>query len=142
MEKFEFLEHTADIKFKAYGRTVNEAFENSVGALVSYLSGGEKIADMKKKIITIKGHDYESLLYSLLDELIFLLDAKGFIVSKSEIQVSGFNLKAKLYGDSVKNYSLDHVKAATYAEMHVKKVESKQKNKKISYWEIQAVLDV
>lgn len=141
MKKFEFLEHTADIKFRAYGKTVNEAFENSVLALVSYLSGGEKIKNKKSKMISIKGHDYESLLYSLLDELIFLLDSEGFVVSKSEVRINKFSLKAKLYGDDAKNYGLDHIKAATYAEMHVKKVVSGQA-KGDGYWEIQAVLDV
>jgi SHS2 domain-containing protein len=138
MEKFEFLEHTADIKFRARGKTLNEAFENSVLAMSNYLSGGEKIASKTEKTISLKGHDYESLLYNLLDELVFLLDSEGFVVSKSEIHISGFALKSKLYGDSAKEYGLDHIKAATYAEMYVKKKHSNAKE----YWEIQAVLDV
>lgn len=142
MKKFEFLEHTADIKFRAYGKSVNEAFENSVLAMTSYLSGGEKIVNKKNKTINIKGHDYESLLYKLLDELIFLLDSEGFVVSKSKIQIKGFDLTAKLYGDSSKNYGLEQIKAATYAEMYVKKVRTKQKNKENQYWEIQSVLDI
>ena len=140
MRKFEFLEHTADIKFRAYGKTVNEVFENSVSALTSYLTK-EKISSKKTKIIRVEGNDYESVLYRLLDELLFLLDAEGFVVSKSEIQIKGFSLKAKLYGDYAKNYHLDHIKAATYAEMHIKKVNTKL-GKKTEYWEIQAVLDV
>jgi SHS2 domain-containing protein len=142
MKKFEFLEHTADIKFRAYGKSISDAFENSASALVSYLAGDEKIASKKRKTINVHGNDYESLLYNFLDELLYLLDSEGFVVSKSEIKINKFNLEAKLYGDSAKNYSLDHIKAATYAEMYVKKVKPKQKNKGNERWKIQAVLDV
>lgn len=140
MEKFEFLEHTADIKFRAYGKTLNEAFENSVLATVSYLSGGEKIAEGTERQITLSGRDLESLLYLLLDEIIFLLDSDGFIVSKSKIRIDSFSLKATLYGDSARKYELDHIKAATYSEMHIKQVKPAGRGK--PYWEVQAVLDV
>ncbi len=133
MKKFEFLEHTADIKFRAYGKTIDEAFENSVSAMVSYLSD-KKIAGKKTKTINVSGTDYESLLYNLLDEILFLLDSEGFVVSRSKIKIKGFGLEAKLYGDTAVKYSLDHIKAATYAEMYVKKEKEN--------WEIQAVLDV
>lgn len=141
MKRFEFLEHTADIKFRAYGKSVEEAFENSVLALISYLAGSEKISAKEKKTISINGHDYESVLYSLLDELVFLLDAEGFVASRSKISLNKFELKAEVWGDRAKNYDLDHIKAATYAEMHIKKMVPKQKNSK-EYWEVQAVLDV
>ncbi len=29
MQKINFLEHTADVKFEAYGKTLEEAFENA-----------------------------------------------------------------------------------------------------------------
>jgi len=144
MDKFKFLEHTADIKFQAFGNTLNEIFENSALAFSNYISGGEKIENRKGKTIEIFGEDYESLLYKFLDELIYLLDI-GFVVSKAEVQIRGFNLKAELYGDDTKNYKdLDSVKACTYAEMYIKKVKSKtkDKNNKEEYWESQVVLDV
>ena len=83
------------------------------------------------------GNDYESLLYNFVDELIYLLDT-GFVVSKAKIELRGFNLKAELYGDDIKKYNLEGVKAATYAEMHVKKIKLKGKD----IWEAQMVLDV
>jgi|SRR3989344_5123310 len=133
--KYEFLEHTADIKFKAYGKTLEEAFENTTLAISEYLSREEKISSKKGKTITIHGTDLENLLYNFLDEIIYLLDAENFLVAKAEVKILGNNLKATLYGDDSKNYKdLDHIKSPTYAEMHVKK-----SNKG---WEIQAVMDV
>jgi len=143
-KKYIFLEHTADIKIKSFGKNLNEIFENFALAVSEYLSRGEKIKNIKKKKITVKGEDNESLLYNFLDELIYLLDAKNFVVSKAKATTfkkgstspNEIILEAEVYGDSASQYDdLDHIKAATYAEMYIKQ-------KKDNSWEAQVVLDV
>lgn len=127
--KFEFLEHTGDIKFKAYGKNLDDLFENSVLAISSVFSRGKKISDKKKREIKITGKDYESLLYKFLGEIIYLFDADNFIVSKAKVKLTDKYVKGEentltaiLYGDDTKNYKdLDAVKSPTYAEMYVKK---------------------
>ena len=61
--KFEFLDHTADIKIRAYGKTQEEAFENLVLAISEYLSKEQKIKPKKAKTIEVRGSDKENLLY-------------------------------------------------------------------------------
>jgi|SRR3989338_3431905 len=135
MKKFEFLEHTADIKFKVYGKNINQVFEHCTLAFSTYISRERKIKSKIKKEITIEADNHEQLLYKFLDELIYLLDADKFIVSKAKIQINDNKLSAILEGDSTLNYKdLDHVKAATYAEMYIKP--------NLSGWEAQVVLDV
>jgi len=132
---YKFLEHTADIKFKAWGKTLNEAFSESVKAMSEFIGKGNKIGSRKKKIISVEGEDKKNLLYNFLDEMIYLLDAEGFVVAKGDVKIVGNKLSAELKGDDVKNYSgLDHVKAATYAEMFV--------GRKGKDWVVQAVVDV
>lgn len=138
--KYKFLDHTADIKFQAYGETLNEVFENSALAVAEYLNSGEKITPSKAKIIDISAQDNESLLSNFIDEILYLIDAEDFVTSKAQIQIRGNNLHAELFGDKSSNYNLQHIKAATYAEMYIKKVNSKEKGK--SHWECQMVLDV
>ena len=136
IKKFEFLEHTADIKFRAYGKSLNELFESCSMALSSYLAKENKISSKIKKQISIEGQDIKSLLYKFLDEIIYLLDAESFIISKSKVDIKNNKLNAVLHGDNVENYhGLDHIKAATYAEMYIKQ-------KKDKTWEAQAVMDV
>jgi SHS2 domain-containing protein len=137
MEKFEFLDHPADIKFKAYGNTLNKLFENVALAVSSYLGSGNKIEPRKCKTINVSAEDNESLLYRFVDELIYLLEVEKFIVSKVEVTLRGYNLKAEVYGDDSKKYEIKQIKAATYAEMYVKKVKSGEE-----HWEAQMVLDV
>jgi SHS2 domain-containing protein len=40
MDKFKFLEHTADIKFQAFGKTKEEAFKNSAFAMFYSMNSG------------------------------------------------------------------------------------------------------
>jgi len=133
-QSFEFLEHTADIKFKAWGKTMNACFESSVLAFADYVGKGNKIHPRTGKVVDVSGSDKENLLYNFMDELVYLLD-HGFVVSKAMVDIQGNNLKAELFGDSVRNYKgLEYVKAATYSEMYVRGKKGK--------WELQVVLDV
>jgi len=136
MQKFKFLEHTADIKFQAFGKNVEEVFENSALAFKEAVCGKMKIKEEKEKIIKVNGRDFESLMYLFLEKILYLLEAENFLISKiKEIEIKNFKLKAKIVGDSAKNYKFtDSVKAVTYNEMFIKK----QKDK----WISQVVLDV
>ena len=134
--KYKYLEHTADVKFQAFGKTLSEAFENSALAMFNTMYS-EPIKNKIKKKIKIKGKDLENLLYNFLEELLFYLDSENFFLSKIKVFIDEKNLtlEAEIQGDKAKNYpiSLD-VKAVTYNEMFVKK----EKNK----YTCQVVLDV
>ena len=134
MLKFKFFSHTADIKFRAYGKNIEESFENSVYALIKSISNS-KIEESKKIKIKVSGKDMESLLYNFLEEFLFLLDSENFFVAKVKVKIKDFTLEAEAFGDSVKNYETHiDVKAVTYNNMFVKKEKDK--------WVAQVVLDV
>ena len=133
-KKYEFLEHTADIKLKLYGSTLQEIFENSISAVAEYMSEGKKISPSKGKVIDVSGDDEKSLLLNFIDELLYLVDAENFIALKGSVLLRGNNLHAELFGDSTQKHNLKHIKAATFAEMLIKKEKSG--------WIAQLVLDV
>jgi len=119
--KFKFLEHTADVKFQAFGKTLNECFENALLAMINSQYKG-KISEKKKQKIKVKGKDKEALLYNFLEEILFLIDTKSFIPSKAKVKIKDNSLEAELIGDDIKNYEISiDVKAVTYNSMFVKK---------------------
>jgi SHS2 domain-containing protein len=63
MQKYEFLEHTADVTFKAYGRNLNELFENAAEALESTMVLLDEVELNKTCTIKIGSDSYENLLY-------------------------------------------------------------------------------
>jgi SHS2 domain-containing protein len=147
MKRFKFLEHTADVKFQAFGKTIEEAFENSAFALKETICGDLEIKEKEKRIINIKQKDFESLLYSFLEEILYLLDAENFIIGKiSKIKIDKFSLKATILGDYASEYEFTNsVKAVTYNDMFIrteKEPDLRDRNKKIEFWRAQVVLDV
>ena len=134
--KFKFLEHTADIKFRAEGKNEEEVFKNSALALKEVICDKKKIKELKSKKIKIEGKDLESLLYNFLEQIIYLLEAENFLISSiREIKIKNLKLKAVILGDKASNYEFNNeVKAVTYNEMFVKKEKGK--------WVSQVVLDV
>jgi len=136
MKKFKFLEHTADIKFQAFGSSLEKAFENSALALVEVMTKKTKIKAIIKKKIKVEGKDNESLLYSFLEEFLFLFDSEGFVLSNvNKIKIKDRKLEAEVVGDKAENYKISQdVKAITYNSMFVRE----EKGNVI----IQVVLDV
>ena len=138
MKEFKFIEHTADIKFQAFGNTLEEAFKNSALATRQTIAEDIKVASKIKKTIKVKGQDVKSLLYNFLEEFLYLLDSEDFLLADIEnikINKKQSILTAELIGDSASNYEFtNEVKAITYNEMFVRQ----EKNK----WITQVVLDV
>lgn len=123
--KFKFLEHTADIKVKVFGETLEEAFENSAYALKEIMTK-DKIKIKIKKQIKAKGTDLKSLLYHFLEEFLILLDSEGFVlgkISSLKIDEKKREITAEIVGDLITNYeTLTHVKAVTYNDMEIKQI--------------------
>lgn len=143
MRKFEFFEHTADAKFKAYGKSLEEAFCNAADAMYDIILDQEQLEEMEARNIELKGHDEKALLYNFLEEIIFLLDADFFALKAAksmriEKEGKGFTLTATLWGQKLNSgiQTEKHVKAVTYNEMEI------THDKKTGKWEVQVVLDL
>jgi len=116
--RYKYLDHTADIKFQSFGKTIEEAFSNAAYAMINILY--EK--NVKEKItrkINVKGIDRKALLYSFLEEILFLLNTENFLLSKvKKISIKDNELTAELTGDNLNDYKLGlDIKAVTYNDM-------------------------
>jgi SHS2 domain-containing protein len=120
--KYKYLEHTADVKFRAFGKSLEEAFVNSAYAMMNVLFEG-KVKEVKIKKIKVKGIDEKGLLYSFLEEILFLLNTEYFLLSRvKKIEIKNNELTAELIGDDSRSYNLGlDIKAVTYNDMFIKK---------------------
>lgn len=129
MKTFEFLPHTADAKFKAYGKTLEELLTNASAAIVALMTNGEAVKSVKTQTINFVSPDEENLVIDFLNEIIFIIEVEHFFPAKKghNITISKQNnqlyVKAELKGDLVKNYETHgHVKSATYNDFYLKKL--------------------
>ena len=128
-KKFEFLEHTSDAYVVAYGKTLEEAFENAALAMFEVMTDTKKVEAKKKFEIKTTGFDLFSLLYNWLEELLFIYSAYNMVLSKFKIRRiekvnDEYQIEAEAYGelfDSKKHEQRTEVKAVTYSLMDIKK---------------------
>jgi SHS2 domain-containing protein len=128
---FKFLPHTADVKIQVEEKTLNKAFSTAALAMKEVIAEQILVAPKIKKEISLVSENKESLLYDFLEQFLYLLDAKSFIISKApivKIEKKGkkFSLNANLIGDNAKNYIFTNdVKAITYNEMKIEETKDK-----------------
>jgi len=124
---YEFLEHTADVKFRAEGSTIEEMYSSATDALNETIRGEIKILEQGEKSFIVEGKDMEGLLYNFLEEFLVLLDSEDFLVSKiKSLVVKKDKISCVVVGDKTDNYKFTNdVKAVTYSDMVVKEENGK-----------------
>lgn len=127
MKRFEFLEHTADAYVAAYGKTLEEAFENAAYATLEVMTEAEKIEPKIEEKVEVEGYDLQALLYNWLEMLLIRFDTTGrfysrFKISRIEKTVEGYRLEAKIWGENFnpqRHLQKVGVKAVTYHRMEI-----------------------
>ncbi|MCL1978280.1 MAG: archease [Candidatus Bathyarchaeota archaeon] len=125
--KFEFLEHTADVYVRAYGDSMQEAYENAALAMFETITKTGKVGQKEEEIITVEAEDQYALLYSWLEALLVNSETKGMLYSKFQITdwtetAESFKITAHVWGEkfqSKKHPQKVAVKAVTYHRMVV-----------------------
>lgn len=113
MKKYEFLEHTADLKIRVYGKNLEDLINNSLLALKNFLK--PKLISKKEDVsINIKGRDVVFLLVDFLSEVLAQIYVKKAIFLKFESKKLTQNrIEGRLKG--IKFISLQKdIKAITY----------------------------
>ena len=72
MIAFEYLEHTADVMFRAYGRTAEEMLCNAAAALFKSMVEPATIIANESWKVELEAIDLEDLAYQWLSEIVFL----------------------------------------------------------------------
>ncbi|MEK6868344.1 MAG: archease [Nanoarchaeota archaeon] len=140
MKQYEYLEHTSEAKFAAWGKTIEEAFSNAAIAMENIIVETEKVKPKIKKKIVIETKHTKALLYDFLQELLVLFDSERFALHKVETitihqKGSDFHLHATVSGDDAQHYEMHSgVKSVTYNEMEI--------TEKKGVWKVVVVLDV
>ena len=124
MKNFEYFEVTADIGFRAYGKNLNEAFENAGLAIFNIISDTDDIDSTKEISFDITSEDNVSLLYDYLEELLFYHEVEFMLFSQFDVEIGeNFHLKATIKGEPIdwdKHERKTEIKAITFHKMEVR----------------------
>ncbi len=121
---YKIIEHTADVGIEAYGKNLEEAFENAAKGMFAIITDGSKIdCKVKKKIELEKGDDEELLLVDWLSELLYIHDVENLVFGEFEVKLNdrliGYACGEK-YDRQKHGYGVE-IKAVTYHMLEIKR---------------------
>ncbi len=144
IKKYEIVPEiaTADMCFRAFGKTLEEAFANAGFAMFDIISDASRIKPKVTEEIKVESEDLQALLFDFLSELLYLQDTKRLLFSEFEVKIqkpknktSKYKLAAKARGQVMDGIELrNQVKAITYHLMEIKEEKG--------LWIIQVILDL
>ncbi len=132
----------ADVAIEAWGETIEELFTAASDAAVNVMVGNlDSIGAQTQRSIRLEDADLDMLLFKLLQELIFLKDARNLLLRIRNIRIREANgrniLAAEAYGEKinpVRHELIVDVKAVTLHRLRVEKTPHA--------WEATFILDV
>lgn len=135
---FEFLDHTADLRIRVWGKDLTELFEEAAFALFSVITDIETVEPKIEEKVEVEAEDQDELLVGWLSELLYLHEVKGLLFSKFKVLwFQKKHMSAKVWGEpfSPERHSiLLPVKAVTY---HRLKIEQQG-----GFWVTEIIFDV
>jgi SHS2 domain-containing protein len=142
MIPFEYLEHTADVKFRAYGKTPEQMLSNAAAALFKTMVDPARVQILETWEVELEAPELEDLAYKWLSEIVFLFETESAVFASFEVRLlhnGSWKLQAEIGGEriDIKRHAFENeVKAVTMHQFQIKKDE------KNGIWCIQVILDV
>lgn len=140
-KKYEILEHTADLKIKACGKSLPQLFSHLLQGMFESISETETRKAFSKKNksiierrINIRSSDQESLLVDFLSEALYLSDLNNEVYFEADFdKFEEKELSGIIKGIKIKRFK-EEIKAVTYHGLEVKKVND--------LWEATVLFDI
>jgi len=139
VQRFETLDHTADIYLVSYGETLAEAYANAAYGMFCQIADVEGLTATLTVPVTVEAGDREQLVVHWLSELLYLHEVEKLIfldatvTELSETRLIG-TAQARLLAEVDPDRLLTPIKAVTYHQLRVRPVND--------HWRIEVVLDI
>lgn len=127
-ERFEIIEHTADVGIRAGGRDLAELFTNAAAGMFAIMADPEapelQGASTISVRVSVAAASPDELLVAWLEELLFTSESRGLLFRRVEIEAAG---EGRVAGaacgiplSDARNALRDEIKAVTYHLLEVR----------------------
>jgi SHS2 domain-containing protein len=135
---YEYIDHTADIGIRGYGKTFLETLVNVAQGMFAAINDMKHVDAVESLPVDITAATPEDLVVQFLSYLLYLHDAEKFIAKEYQIKLTEPNqIQGTLCGERFnpnKHYLYDEVKAVTYHQLLVEQKDDR--------WTIQVICDL
>lgn len=134
---FQFIDHTADVGILATAPTLEGLFEVAALALTELITSVDSLSHRVEHQVRLQEDEIETLLVSWLQEILYVLDTKGLIFGRFQVNLRDLSLEATAWGepfDPEVHTIKTEIKAVTYHQLEVVKGEEG--------WQAQVIVDL
>lgn len=135
---YEYIDHTADIGIRGYGKTFLDALSNVATGMFAVIHPLNQIEIQETRKLEIQAATLEDLVVQFLNHLLYLHDAKGFIPKEYQFELSETHkIHGIIQGETFnpdKHLIYDEIKAVTYHQLRIEQ--------KTDEWIIQVICDL
>ncbi len=122
MERYEVLDHTADLMIRGNGRTLEECYANLAYGMFDQTVDLSSVRPLESMHVEVEGEDDEDALYSLLSELLFIEDYDNIIMCQFSVSIDGTRITCDCAGEKLDRSRMrvrGEIKAVTYHMMEI-----------------------
>ncbi|MDI6866732.1 archease [Methanoculleus sp.] len=122
---FEELEHTADLRLRVRGATLDEIFAEAGRAIFQVMYGCCKDRGVERRI-EVEAESLDSLLFDYLSELLFITDVENVVFCTFDVNIQGTRLTAVLRGeplDPARHSGGTLIKGVSYSGLEIRRDE-------------------
>ena len=138
-ERFEIIEHTADIGIRARGRNLAELFENAAAGMFTIMADKDALKASEAVRVSAAASSPDELLAAWLEELLYLSEAREVLFRRVEVREARERLVAGVARGAPLQENRDalrhEIKAVTYHLLEVREDPE-------GGWTCQAIFDV
>jgi SHS2 domain-containing protein len=118
-DRFEEVEHPADVAIRVWGSDLAELFANAAYGLACQLTDPAGVEQIVEQAVELEAYDVETLLVTWLGELLFLGERDDVVfVDFCLLDVTPTHLRGVARGGAAGGHRR-HVKAVTFSDLEI-----------------------
>ena len=122
MERYEVLDHTADLMIKGYGSDLEECYANLAYGMFDQTVDLRDVTPSETREVDVTGFDDEDALYSFLSELLFIEAYENIVLKEFEVKIDGLHITCTARGELLDRSKMrirGEIKAVTFHMMDI-----------------------
>ena len=122
MERYEVLDHTADLMIKGYGSDLEECYANLAYGMFDQTVDLRDVTPSETREVDVTGFDDEDTLYSFLSELLFIEAYENIVLKEFDVKIDGLHITCTARGELLDRSKMrirGEIKAVTFHMMDI-----------------------
>ena len=122
MERYEVLDHTADLMIKGYGSDLEECYANLAYGMFDQTVDLRDVTPSETREVDVTGCDDEDALYSFLSELLFIEAYENIVLKEFDVKIDGLHITCTARGELLDRSKMrirGEIKAVTFHMMDI-----------------------